>query len=212
MDESKQGIPPSPKDYKSDIKPVWCPGCGDFAVLSAIAKALAFLALPRENVALVSGIGCSSKTPAYFLNSSHGFNAVHGRMPAVATGANAANRDATIATDSRLTRPGMWAGFMAGIVVILGNPKAILFYMGVLPGFFDLTQATAADIAIIGEVGLSGELRAVAQLETRLKEAAKLGFKRAVLPASTQLKQLKSPPLALLQVRALSEALEAALI
>ena len=59
------------------------------------------------------------------------------------------NRDATIATDSRLTRPGMWAGFMAGIVVILGNPKAILFYMGVLPGFFDLTQVTGPDIAAI---------------------------------------------------------------
>ncbi len=73
-------------------------------------------------------------------------------------------------------------------------------------------RPVAADIAIIGEVGLSGELRAVAQLETRLKEAAKLGFKRAVLPASTQLRQLKSPPLALLRVRALSEALDAALI
>ena len=54
-----------------------------------------------------------------------------------------------ISTDSRLTRPGMWAGFMAGLVVILGNPKAILFYAGMLPGFFDLTRLTALDIAII---------------------------------------------------------------
>lgn len=54
-----------------------------------------------------------------------------------------------IAKDSRLTRPGMWAGFVAGVAVILGNPKAVLFYMGVLPGFFDLTQLTAADIAVI---------------------------------------------------------------
>ncbi len=57
--------------------------------------------------------------------------------------------DRTIASDSRLTRPGMWAGFVAGVVVILGNPKAILFYMGVLPGFFDLTQVTWGDIAAI---------------------------------------------------------------
>lgn len=57
--------------------------------------------------------------------------------------------DKTIASDSRLTRPGMWAGFLAGVAVILGNPKAILFYMGVLPGFFDLTAVTAADIAVI---------------------------------------------------------------
>jgi len=59
------------------------------------------------------------------------------------------NADKTIATDSRLTRPGMWAGFMAGVAVILGNPKAILFYMGVLPGFFDLTGLTGLDIAAI---------------------------------------------------------------
>lgn len=59
------------------------------------------------------------------------------------------NADRTIASDSRLTRPGMWAGFLAGVAVILGNPKAILFYMGVLPGFFDLTRLTWADIAAI---------------------------------------------------------------
>ncbi|APX89965.1 lysine transporter LysE [Brevirhabdus pacifica] len=57
--------------------------------------------------------------------------------------------DRSIATDSRLTRPGMWAGFVAGLAVILGNPKAILFYMGVLPGFFDLSGLRAADIVAI---------------------------------------------------------------
>jgi len=61
----------------------------------------------------------------------------------------ARNADRTIADDSRLTRPGMWAGFAAGVVVILSNPKAVLFYMGVLPGFFDLTRITAWDIAAI---------------------------------------------------------------
>ena len=59
------------------------------------------------------------------------------------------NANKTIASDSRLTRPGMWAGFLAGLAVILGNPKAILFYMGMLPGFFDLTTLTGVDIAII---------------------------------------------------------------
>lgn len=54
-----------------------------------------------------------------------------------------------ISTDSRLTRPGMWAGFLAGLAVILGNPKAILFYMGMLPGFFDLRALTWGDIAAI---------------------------------------------------------------
>ena len=60
-----------------------------------------------------------------------------------------AHADRRIATDSRLTRRGGWAGFLAGVAVILGNPKAILFYMGILPGFFDLARLTAADIATI---------------------------------------------------------------
>ncbi len=57
--------------------------------------------------------------------------------------------DAVIAADRRLTRPGIWAGFLAGVAAILGNPKAILFYMGVLPGFFDLARVTGPDIAVI---------------------------------------------------------------
>jgi len=57
--------------------------------------------------------------------------------------------DKTIGSDTRLTSPGMWAGFMAGLAVILGNPKAILFYMGMLPGFFDLTRLTVWDVVII---------------------------------------------------------------
>lgn len=51
--------------------------------------------------------------------------------------------------DSRLTRPGLWAGFVVGLAAVIGNPKAILFYMGVLPGFFDLSQVNGADIAAI---------------------------------------------------------------
>lgn len=59
------------------------------------------------------------------------------------------NAGKPISTDSRLTRPGRFAGFAAGIAVILGNPKAILFYMGVLPGFFDLTRLTWVDVTAI---------------------------------------------------------------
>ncbi|PHQ95464.1 MAG: lysine transporter LysE [Marinosulfonomonas sp.] len=59
------------------------------------------------------------------------------------------NADKKITTDTRLTRPGMWAGFAAGVAVILSSPKAILFYMGVLPGFFDLTKLTWPDISAI---------------------------------------------------------------
>lgn len=58
-------------------------------------------------------------------------------------------RERAIASDSRLTRPGMWAGFVAGVAAILGNPKAILFYMGVLPGFFEVGRLTWLDIALV---------------------------------------------------------------
>ena len=60
-----------------------------------------------------------------------------------------------ISADSRLTRPGLWAGFMAGLVAILGNPKAVLFYMGVLPGFFDLRTVTGYDVAAIIAVSVA---------------------------------------------------------
>ena len=59
------------------------------------------------------------------------------------------NADRKLSENSSLTRPGMWAGFVAGVVVIMANPKAVLFYMGVLPGFFDLTRVTWWDIAAI---------------------------------------------------------------
>ena len=63
-----------------------------------------------------------------------------------------------LGNDSRLTRPGMWAGFISGILVILGNPKAILFYMGVLPGFFDLTKVAPMDIIAIVMVSIATPL------------------------------------------------------
>lgn len=64
------------------------------------------------------------------------------------------NAGKEISRDNRLTRPGMWAGFIAGVAVILGNPKAILFYMGMLPGFFDLDRVTPGDIAAIMAVSM----------------------------------------------------------
>jgi threonine/homoserine/homoserine lactone efflux protein len=64
------------------------------------------------------------------------------------------NADKSINEDSRLTRPGMLAGFLAGVAVIIGNPKAILFYMGMLPGFFDVSSLTWVDIAVICMVSM----------------------------------------------------------
>src|SRR5271166_1630100 len=72
------------KDFKSDLKPIWCPGCGDFGVLQAIYRALASVARPPHEIAFVSGIGCSSRIPGY--TTAYGFNSVHGRALPIAQG------------------------------------------------------------------------------------------------------------------------------
>jgi 2-oxoglutarate/2-oxoacid ferredoxin oxidoreductase subunit beta len=80
------------RDYEGKISTL-CAGCGHDSITAAIIEACFELAIEPHRVAKISGIGCSSKTPDYFLNASHGFNSVHGRMPSVLTGANLANRD-----------------------------------------------------------------------------------------------------------------------
>ncbi|HVN85573.1 MAG TPA: 2-oxoacid:ferredoxin oxidoreductase subunit beta [Candidatus Binatia bacterium] len=78
-----------PKEYQSDLKPIWCPGCGDFGVLSAIYRALAAIGRPPHEIAFVSGIGCSSRIPGY--TTAYGFNTVHGRALPIAQGIKLAN-------------------------------------------------------------------------------------------------------------------------
>ena len=80
------------RDYEGRVSTL-CAGCGHDSISAAIIQACWELAIEPHKVAKLSGIGCSSKTPDYFLGSSHGFNTVHGRMPSVLTGANLANRD-----------------------------------------------------------------------------------------------------------------------
>jgi 2-oxoglutarate ferredoxin oxidoreductase subunit beta len=80
------------RDYEGAISTL-CAGCGHDSISAAIIQAFYEMDVPPHKVAKLSGIGCSSKTPTYFLGNSHGFNSVHGRMPSVVTGAALANRD-----------------------------------------------------------------------------------------------------------------------
>ncbi|MBC5768114.1 2-oxoacid:ferredoxin oxidoreductase subunit beta [Ramlibacter sp. GTP1] len=82
------------QQFKSGAKPIWCPGCGDYTVLNAVTKALAIVGRPPHEVAVVSGIGCSSRIPAY--TSCYGFHGVHGRALAAATGLKVARPDLTV--------------------------------------------------------------------------------------------------------------------
>ncbi len=80
------------RDYEGAVSTL-CAGCGHDSISAAIIRACFELSIPPHRIAKLSGIGCSSKTPTYFLGTSHGFNSVHGRMPSVLTGAALANRD-----------------------------------------------------------------------------------------------------------------------
>ncbi len=80
------------RDYEGSLSTL-CAGCGHDSITAAIVEACWGLSLAPQNLVKLSGIGCSSKTTAYFVSGGHGFNSVHGRMPSIATGANAANRN-----------------------------------------------------------------------------------------------------------------------
>ena len=80
------------RDYEGSMSTL-CAGCGHDSITAALVQAMFELSIEPHRVAKLSGIGCSSKTTAYFVGEGHGFNSVHGRMPAIATGANAANRE-----------------------------------------------------------------------------------------------------------------------
>src|SRR5499426_1788252 len=92
-------VPQSParsaaKDFKSDQEVRWCPDCGDYAILAAFQAFLPELEVPRENIVVISGIGCSSRLP-YYVNS-YGMHSIHGRAPAIATGLAASRPDLSV--------------------------------------------------------------------------------------------------------------------
>src|SRR5882762_8663987 len=82
------------KDFKSDQEVRWCPGCGDYAILAAFQSFLPELDVPRENLVIISGIGCSSRLP-YYVNS-YGMHSIHGRAPAIATGLASSRQDLSV--------------------------------------------------------------------------------------------------------------------
>jgi len=89
MSDSAQTIERSPQSYKTEEHPIWCPGCGDFGVLASVYNSLASLKIDPKDLVVVSGIGCSGRTPGFI--KSYGFHSVHGRVLPVALGVKLAN-------------------------------------------------------------------------------------------------------------------------
>lgn len=140
------------RDYESALSTL-CAGCGHDSISAAIVNACHEMSIEPHRVAKVSGIGCSSKTPTYFLGHSHGFNSVHGRMPSVATGAAAANRDLTyigVSGDGDTASIGM--GQFAHVV----RRNLNMLYLVENNGCYGLTKGQDSATADVGSKSKAG--------------------------------------------------------
>lgn len=132
-------------DYKTEYKPTWCPGCGDFGVLAALYKALGTLALLPEEVMLISGIGCSSRIPGFL--TVYGFNGVHGRALPMAMGAKLARPELTV-----LAAGGDGDGFAigGGHLPHVARKNIDLTYIVMDNQIYGLTKGQAAPTSRVG--------------------------------------------------------------
>ncbi|MBA3581796.1 MAG: 2-oxoacid:ferredoxin oxidoreductase subunit beta [Gammaproteobacteria bacterium] len=140
------------RDYEGAISTL-CAGCGHDSISAAVIQACWEMSIEPHRVAKLSGIGCSSKTPTYFLGKSHGFNSVHGRMPSIATGANLANRDLIyigVSGDGDTASIGM--GQFAHVV----RRSLNMLYMVENNGCYGLTKGQDSATADIGSKSKKG--------------------------------------------------------
>lgn len=147
-------------DYRGG-KSTLCAGCGHNAVSERILEAMFELGIPPERVAKLSGIGCSSKTPAYFMSRAHAFNAVHGRMPSVATGAALANRTLL---PVGVSGDGDTASIGIGQFVHLMRRNLRMVYVVENNGVYGLTKgqfSATADVGATLKTGVVNELPAI---------------------------------------------------
>src|SRR6202167_5420104 len=149
-------------DYKGG-KPTLCAGCGHNAISERIVESMFEMGVLPERVAKLSGIGCSSKSPAYFMNRSHSFNSVHGRMPSVATGAMLANRD-LIALG--VSGDGDTASIGIGQFVHLMRRNLPMIYIIEDNGVYGLTKGQFSATADIGSKLKTGVINELPPIDT----------------------------------------------
>ncbi|HRO09644.1 MAG TPA: 2-oxoacid:ferredoxin oxidoreductase subunit beta [Saprospiraceae bacterium] len=142
------------KDYEGALSTL-CAGCGHDSVSAAIIEACFNADIEPHRVAKLSGIGCSSKTPTYFLSNSHGFNSVHGRMPSVTTGANLANRDLVYLG---VSGDGDSASIGMGQFVHAIRRNVNMTYIIMNNGCYGLTKGQDSATADYGSISKSGHV------------------------------------------------------
>ncbi len=155
------GLGLTQRDYEGAMSTL-CAGCGHDSVTAALVQAAWELELPPHRAAKMSGIGCSSKTTAYFMKQSHGFNSVHGRMPSVTSGANAANRDLTyigISGDGDSLSIGL--GQLAHVI----RRDVNMLYVIENNGVYGLTKGQFSASADIGTKSKKGEANEQAPID-----------------------------------------------
>ena len=141
-------------DYDGAISTL-CAGCGHDSISAAIRQACFKSSIPPHRIAKVSGIGCSSKMPTYFMSKSHGFNSVHGRMPSVATGASLANRDLTFIG---VSGDGDTASIGMGQFIHLVRRNVNMTYIVANNGCYGLTKGQDSATADLGSVSKGGDV------------------------------------------------------
>ncbi|MEO6798169.1 MAG: thiamine pyrophosphate-dependent enzyme [Candidatus Dormibacter sp.] len=127
------------QEYKTDVHVDWCPGCGDFGILSSIQQAFVQLQIPPHRIAMISGIGCSGKTPHYI--DTYGLHTLHGRALPVATGAKLANHELTVVA---VGGDGDGYGIGAGYFVNSGRRNVDMTYIVFNNGVYGLTKGQAS--------------------------------------------------------------------
>ena len=125
--------------YKTEVHVDWCPGCGDFGILSSIQQAFFQLQIPPHRIAMISGIGCSGKTPHYI--DTYGLHTLHGRALPVATGAKLANHELTVVA---VGGDGDGYGIGAGYFVNSGRRNLDMTYIVFNNGVYGLTKGQAS--------------------------------------------------------------------
>jgi 2-oxoglutarate/2-oxoacid ferredoxin oxidoreductase subunit beta len=141
------------RDYEGALSTL-CAGCGHDSISAAIVQACFEMSVEPHKVAKLSGIGCSSKTPTYFLGNSHGFNSVHGRMPSVATGANLANRNMIYVG---VSGDGDTASIGMGQFTHAVRRNLNMMYIVENNGCYGLTKGQDSATADVGSISKKGE-------------------------------------------------------
>src|SRR6476620_4233666 len=149
------------RDYEGAMSTL-CAGCGHDSITAAITRALWELSIEPHMIAKLSGIGCSSKTPTYFVSGAHGFNSAHGRMAAIATGANAANRELT---DIGISGDGDSLSIGLGHMCHAIRRDVKMLYVIENNGVYGLTKGQFSASADVGSKSKRGEPNRMAPID-----------------------------------------------